>query len=73
MNYGSEFQNKSSSLNQGKDEEVANGLSELIEISNKMDFHNYVSKEITFVRSTGIMMYARGKHTPLTIGWKVHP
>jgi hypothetical protein len=26
MNYGSEFQNKSSSLNQGEDEEVADGL-----------------------------------------------
>ena len=31
--------------------------------SQKMDFHNYVNKEITFVRSNGIMMYARGKHT----------
>ena len=31
-----------------------------IEISDKMDFHNYVNKEITFVRSNGIMMYARG-------------
>ena len=28
-----------------------------------MDFHNYVNKEITFGRSNGIMMYARGKHT----------
>ena len=28
MNYGSEFQNKSSSLNQGEDEEVADGLSD---------------------------------------------
>ena len=27
MNYGSEFQNKSSSLNQGEDEEVADELS----------------------------------------------
>jgi hypothetical protein len=26
MNYGSEFRNKSSSLNQGEDEEVAGGL-----------------------------------------------
>ena len=26
-------------------------------------FHNYVNKEITFVRSNDIMMYARGKHT----------
>ena len=28
-----------------------------------MDFHNYVNKEITLVRSNDIMMYARGKHT----------
>ena len=34
----------------------------------KMDFHNYVNKEITFVRTNGIMMYARGKHTQLNIG-----
>ena len=27
----------------------------------KMDFHNYVNKEITFVISIDIMMYARGK------------
>ena len=34
----------------------------------KMDLHNYVDKEITFVRSNGIMMYAQGKHTQLNIG-----
>ena len=34
----------------------------------KMDFHKYVNKEITFVNSNGIMMYARGKHTQLNIG-----
>ena len=28
MNYGSESQNKSSSVNQGEDEEVADGLSD---------------------------------------------
>ena len=28
MNYGSEFRNKISSLNQGEDEEVADGLSD---------------------------------------------
>ena len=28
MNYGSEFQNKSSSVNQGENEEVADGLSD---------------------------------------------
>ena len=26
-----------------------------------MDFHRYVNKEITFVKSNDIMMYARGK------------
>ena len=30
--------------------------------------HNYVNKEITFVRSNDIMMYALGKHTQLNIG-----
>ena len=40
MNYGSEFRNKSSSLNQEEDEEVADGLSDLFnEVSQKMDFH----------------------------------
>jgi len=34
----------------------------------KMDFHRYVNKEITFVGSNDIMMYARGKHTQLNIG-----
>ena len=32
----------------------------ILEISKKVDFHNYVNKEIAFVRSNGIMMYARG-------------
>jgi hypothetical protein len=27
----------------------------------KMGFHNYVNKKITFVRSNDMMMYARGK------------
>ena len=39
----------------------------------KMDFHNCVNKDITFVRSNGIMMYARGKHTQLNNGWYVRP
>ena len=39
----------------------------------KMDFHNYVYKEISIVRSNDIMMYVREKHTQLNIGWKVHP
>ena len=32
-----------------------------IELSKKMDFHNYVNMEITFFISNDIMMYARGK------------
>ena len=40
----------------------------ILEISKKVDFHNYVNKEITFVRSNDIMMYARGQHTHLNIG-----
>ena len=32
-----------------------------------------MNKEITFVRSTDIRKYARGKHTQLNIGWKVRP
>ena len=39
----------------------------------KMDFHNYVSKEITLVISNDIMRYAQGKHTQLNIGGKVRP
>ena len=34
----------------------------------KMDFPNYVNKEITLARSDDLMMYARGKHTQLNIG-----
>ena len=43
---------------------------QFIEISKKMDVHNYVNKEITFVRSNDIMMYAQGKRTHLNIGWR---
>ena len=39
----------------------------------RMDFHNCVNKEITFVRSNDIRKYARGEHTQLNIGRKVHP
>ena len=46
---------------------------QFIEISKKMDAHNYVNKEITFVRSNDIMMYARGEHPRANTGWKVHP
>ena len=44
-----------------------------VEISRKMDFHNYVNKEITLVRSNDIMMYVRWQHTQLNNDRKVHP
>ena len=68
MNYEVISVNKSSSLTQGEDKEVADGLRTIHRDFQKMDFHNYVNKEITFVRSNDIMMYARGKHTQLNIG-----
>ena len=34
----------------------------------KKDFHNYVSKEMSIVRSDDIIMYTRGKHTQLNVG-----
>ena len=57
-------------------EEVTDWLSDSATIHwdfQKMDFHNYVTKEITLARSNDLMMYARGKHTQLNIGWNVHP
>ena len=39
----------------------------------KMDFHQYLNKEITYVRSNDIMRYVRGKHTQLNIDSKVRP
>ena len=33
----------------------------------RMDVHNYVNKEISFVRSNDIRKYARGEHTHLNI------
>ena len=65
--------NKGSSLHQG---EVRRWLIDSATIHwdfQKMDFHNYVNKEITLARSNDLMMYARGKHTQLNIGWNVHP
>ena len=38
----------------------------------RMDFHYYVNKEITFVRSNDIMMYARGEHPQLNIEQNVY-
>ena len=74
MNYGSEFRNKSSSLNQGENEEVADGLGgNSPRFPKKIDYHNYVNKEITLVRSNDIMMYARGKHTQYNDDRRVHP
>ena len=40
---------------------------QFIEIFKKMDFHNYMNKDITFSRSNDIMMYTLGKHTQLTL------
>ena len=69
MNYGSEFRNKSSSLNQGEDEEVDDGLSDhSSRIPSGWIFHNNGNKEIAFVRSNGIMKHAQGQHTQLNIG-----
>ena len=45
---------------------------QFIEISKKMDFHNYVNKEITLVRSNDTMMYARGKTSTIKHWLKVH-
>ena len=39
----------------------------------RIDFHNYVNKEISFVGSKDIMVYARGKHTQLNNDGWVHP
>ena len=68
MNYEVISVNKSSSLSQGEDKEVSGELNGNSSRFPKMDFHNYVNKEITAVSSNGIMMYARGKHTQLNIG-----
>ena len=68
MNYGSKSRIMSSSLNQGEGEEVADELSDNSSRFPKMDFHNYVNKEITFVRSDNIMRYTQGEHTQLNIG-----
>ena len=55
-------------LNQGEDEGVADGLGDNSSRFPKVGFHIYVNKEISFVRSNDIMMYAQGKHTHLNIG-----
>ena len=59
MNYGSEFRNKSSSVNQGDEEEVADGLSDnssrfpkdgfpqLCERSNILDMSKYITKYVS--------------------------
>ena len=71
MNYEVISVNKSSSLTQGEDKEVADGLRTIHRDFQKMDFHNYVNKEITLVNSNDIMLYALGKHTPSIISQKV--
>ena len=59
MNYGSESRNKSSSLNEGEDEEVTYELSDNLSRFPK--------------RSNGIMMYAQGKHKQFSNDRRVHP
>ena len=68
MYNGSESRNKSSSLNQGEEEEVADELSDNSPRFSKDDFHNYVKKEISIVTSNDIMMYVREKHPQLNLG-----
>ena len=68
MNYGSEFQNKSSSLKQEEDEEVADELSDNSLISPKDGFPRLCEQGDNTFRSNNIMKYARGKHTQLNIG-----
>ena len=67
MNYGSEFRNKSTSLNQGEDEEVAGGLSNNSSRFPKDGFPQLSEQGDKFVRSNDIRKYARGKHTQLNI------
>ena len=47
---------------------MADGLSDNSSRIEKDGLSQLVYKEITFVRSDDIMMYARGKHTQLNIG-----
>ena len=60
MNYESEFQNKSSSLTKEKMRMWLMDSETIHRDFQKMDFHNYVNKEIAFVRSNDIMRYAQG-------------
>ena len=74
MNYESKFHNKSSSVNQREDEGVANGLND-----NPWDFQQdgfpqlcEQVENICQIEQYNIMMYVRGKHPQLNIGWTVH-
>ena len=58
MNYEVISVNKSSSLTQGEDKEVDDGLRTIHRDFQKMDFHNYVNMGIAFVSSNDIMRYA---------------
>ena len=64
----SEFRNKSSSLNQGEDEEVADELSDNSLRFPKYGFPQLCEQGDNIVRSNDIMRYARGKRTRLNIG-----
>ena len=52
---------------------MADGLNDNSSRLTKDDFHNYVNKEITLVRSNDIMTYVRRKHTRLSNDRKVRP
>ena len=62
MNYGSEFRNKSSSLNQG-DEGVANRLSDNSSRFPKDGFPQLCEQGDNICQINDMMRYARGKHT----------
>ena len=72
MNYGSEFRNKISSLNQGEDEEVADGLSDNSSWFPKGGFPQLCEQGNILDMSKYIMKYVRGEHTQVNIDQNVH-
>ena len=68
MNYGSKFRNKSSSLNQGENEEVADELSDISMRFPKDGFPQLCEQGDNISQINDLMMYARGNHTQLNIG-----
>ena len=70
MNYGSEFRNMSSSVNQREDEEVADGISDNSSRLTKDGFPQLCEQgdNICQIEQYKIMKYVRGKHTQLNMG-----